>query len=207
MLDPKSILKLALKRGLSVIAVTDHNTIQGGIIAKKIVKDLSIKNLIVIPGVEIKTNFGDLIGLFIENEILTKDFYDAINSIKAQDGLIILPHPFKSHKNAEQLIAAADVVEALNGRTSAFKNDQALHFSKVAHKPVVASSDAHFGFELGHVRMRFYGQFSDLEDLKQLIIKNDRSFIGKEFPPVFVHYFSFGLELLKRTLGANFASS
>ena len=60
-MSPRTICKIASKRGLSAIAVTDHNTIRGSL---EVMHEASaFDNLIVVPGIEIKTNMGDLIGL------------------------------------------------------------------------------------------------------------------------------------------------
>ncbi len=65
-LSPPQIIKIAEKRGLDGIAITDHNTLKGGIETSKINnKD----DFIVIVGSEIKTEYGDVIGLFLNEEI------------------------------------------------------------------------------------------------------------------------------------------
>jgi len=58
LLKPETILKVAKKRGLGGIAVTDHNTIKGGLFTQKINDD---KNFVVIVGSDIKTEYGDII--------------------------------------------------------------------------------------------------------------------------------------------------
>jgi hypothetical protein len=199
-LEPRTIVKIALKQGLSIIAVTDHNTVKGGLIAMK--EALATKNLTVIPGVEVKTNLGDVIGLFVQNEIETRDFHEVVNAIRDQDGLVILPHPFKGHKELENLIGCADAGEALNGRTSKTKNAQALQILRKTCKPIIASSDAHFAFEIGRVRTRFFGDFITFEELKRFITTSDRELLGKESPSM-VHYFSFAAEIAKRVTGVN----
>lgn len=63
--EPEVIVKTAQKRGLSGVAVTDHNTIKGGLKAKK----YETEDLRVIVGSEIETNRGEVIGLFLSEEI------------------------------------------------------------------------------------------------------------------------------------------
>jgi len=59
-IKPADAIRIAKKRGLDGIAVTDHDTIRGGLEALK----LRPEDLDVIVGAEIKTDRGDVIGLF-----------------------------------------------------------------------------------------------------------------------------------------------
>ena len=66
LLSPRKILLLARKKGINVVAITDHNTIKGGLKAKEFEKSIGIK---VIVGAEITTDIGDIIGLYLAEEI------------------------------------------------------------------------------------------------------------------------------------------
>ena len=57
-LRPDVILKLAKKKGLDGIAITDHHEIRGALEVKKLNKD---KDFEVIVGEEISTNYGDVL--------------------------------------------------------------------------------------------------------------------------------------------------
>lgn len=59
LLNPKTVLKIAKKKGLNGIAITDYNTIKGALATQKINDD---ENFTVIVGSEIKTEYGDTIG-------------------------------------------------------------------------------------------------------------------------------------------------
>jgi predicted metal-dependent phosphoesterase TrpH len=52
--------------------------------------------LVVVPGAEYKSENGDIIGIFIEDEIKSKTAFEIIADTKAQGGLVILPHPLKN---------------------------------------------------------------------------------------------------------------
>ena len=199
MLSPRSILKTARKRGLSVIALTDHGTIRG---AREMVEDArSFDGLIAIPGVEVRTNIGDMIGLFIEQKIQAHDCFDVVDQIKKQDGLTVLAHPFRGHCNIpRQLIFDVDLIETLNGRNSKTKNIEAQELASSHDKPALAGSDAHFSFEIGCVRTAFFDEVTTSEDLRRVIIRGERRLVGKQSSR-FVHVFSFGVEVAKRMLG------
>lgn len=145
-LEPEKILKVAKKRGLDGIAITDHNTIKGGLEAKKINED---QNFFVIVGSEISTESGDIIGLFLNEEIKSRNSMEVIKEIKEQGGITVLPHPYKGHKNIEEIAKHVDMIEAYNARTSTELNEKAYNLARRLGKPTLAGSDAHLYREIG----------------------------------------------------------
>ena len=77
-LSPKIIAKLIKRQGLHGYALTDHDTVdnleEAGFYAKK-------SGLIFIPGIERKTDKGDILGLFITENIISYDFEEVISEI------------------------------------------------------------------------------------------------------------------------------
>ena len=119
-LSPKAVLKTAKKQGLDGIAVTDHNSIKGGLEVARLNKD---KNFKVIVGSEIKTNKGEVLGYYLNKDIKSRDFFDVIDSIHRQGGLAVIAHPFASgitrkgfHLNFKEIKKIIDGVEGFNGR-------------------------------------------------------------------------------------------
>lgn len=198
LLEPKTIIKLALKRGLSAIAITDHNTIKGGLVTMS--EASSVKDLTVISGIEVKTDIGDVIGLYVQDEIKARGFHDVVNEIRRQDGLVVLPHPYNGHEEVEELIGYVDLVEAFNGRNSRVKNAKALGLANDLDKPAIACSDAHLSFEIGRVKTKFYLDSGSPEELRKLILNGNREFIGRESSFI-VHGFSFATGIIKRVAG------
>jgi len=68
------LVKFAIRRGLQGVAITDHNTMKGAIKARK-----EIKNFLIIVGSEIRTNKGEIIGLFLEEEVKSRDLIEVID--------------------------------------------------------------------------------------------------------------------------------
>ncbi len=91
---PEKILDIAQKKGLTHIVINDHNTINGGLECKKIEGNYKVK---VIVGSEIKTDIGDVTGIFLKEEIKQGPYLEVIQQIKNQGGLSILNHPFVGH--------------------------------------------------------------------------------------------------------------
>ena len=152
--DPRLVVRTAVKKGLSGIAITDHNHILGAYDAKKHAPE----GFDVIIGEEIKTNQGDVIGLNISERIKPRiDAEEAIDQIREQGGLVLLPHPisvFRRRICRGRILSIAkkvDLVEVVNGRSFPFDNLLSRKLAKDAKKPGVGGSDAHFYFEIGSV--------------------------------------------------------
>jgi len=156
------LLDHAEAEGLGAIAVTDHNVIGGALEAAAKARG---RRLTVIPGEEIKTDGqGEVIGLFLEEEIPRgMSFADTIEAIRAQGGLVYVPHPFdRLHSipdpaTLHRHLAEIDVLEVYNARLL-FENynDEALRFARKYNLTQGAGSDAHVlqGVGTGAVRMR-----------------------------------------------------
>lgn len=146
-MSPENIIKIAKKRKLNGIAITDHNTIKGGLEAKKFNKN---SDFIIITGTEIHTEYGDIIGLFINEEIKKKNFLDVVEEIKSQSGISILAHPYRGFSSPEKIIDKVDFVEGFNARSNNEKNTMAIKLAAEYNKSVTAGSDAHSFFEIGN---------------------------------------------------------
>jgi hypothetical protein len=175
-LSPRSILKVAKRHGLNCIAVTDHNTIKGGIVTQKLNID---KDFLVIVGIEVQTEIGDIIGLNLTEEIKSKNSIDAIEEIRSQGGYVILPHPSRGHKLNEYVITNSDAIEVFNGRSTVNQNNEALDLAKKYNKPFAAGSDAHFASEIGIGRFNINFRYN-----RQGILfpSNEKSILGEHSP-------------------------
>ena len=81
-MEPTTVLKMAKKKGLDGVAVTDHDTIRGGLEALKVNSD---PNFAVIVGSEVETTDKvDIIGLFLTREIQSRETNEVIEEIKAK---------------------------------------------------------------------------------------------------------------------------
>ena len=161
-IDVDELLDHAEAQGLGAIAVTDHNVFGGALEA---VERARSRRVVVIPGEEVKTaDQGEVIGLFLREEIPRgMSFGETIAAIRAQRGLVYLPHPFdRLHAIPEPAtlhrhLAEIDVLEVYNARLlfEAY-NEEALRFARKYNLTPGAGSDAHVlaGVGTGAVRMR-----------------------------------------------------
>jgi predicted metal-dependent phosphoesterase TrpH len=148
-LTPRTILKRAKAAGLSCIAITDHGTIRGGIEVQKSACNYAIE---VIVGTEIRTDYGDIIGFCLENEIQATRWDDVIADIKNQNGIVVLPHPYRDHVAVDQIAQKADFIEIWNARSTQEQNAFAANLAKRFSKPGIFGSDAHVSSEIGSVK-------------------------------------------------------
>jgi len=175
--EPKMIVKVAMKRGLSGVAVTDHNTIRGGLESKKYENDM----IEVIVGSEILTDRGEVIGLFLEEEITSTNFIEVVEEIKSQNGVVVLPHPFDTIRNTAFHPLAEDAkyvdnIEVFNSRCVLQKyNDNAKLYATKHELNIVAGSDAHFENEIGNA-----GVITETEDIRRALLNNDFTVYGKK---------------------------
>jgi predicted metal-dependent phosphoesterase TrpH len=149
----EKIIARCLKVGINCLGVADHNTLAGALKMKEIAPFL------IIPGEEILTLSGEVIGFFLTEEIPGKlSMKDTIDLIKAQNGLICIPHPYdrlrySAFKNQvfADIMPYVDIIEAFNARSlSPGSSSRALELARKYGKPASAGSDAHTLSEIGN---------------------------------------------------------
>ena len=146
------LIQRCLKQNIGCLAVTDHNTIQG---ALKLKEQAPFK---VIVGEEIKTREGDLVGLFLQEEVPPGlSAAETAKLVKEQGGLVSLPHPFDrfrgsaiSEKGIAEVLPMTDVIEAFNARNTLPSADRRAGELAGTHQiALCAVSDAHSLGEIG----------------------------------------------------------
>lgn len=156
--DPIAVLTLAHERGLTHLAITDHDSIDGAVTAR----DRATPGIFVIVGQEIRSTEGDMIGLFLAEPIPSGMSPEETSSaVRRQGGLVGLPHPFDPYRPSigrgavspgqlARLAQLADYVEVHNGRIrEPAANTHAADFARQCGLPGVAVTDAHTERELG----------------------------------------------------------
>ena len=141
----EEILRRAEEEGLDVIAITDHDSVDG---AKKA---LSIPSaVLVIPGIEVSTKQGHLLVLGV-TEIIPSglDVVETMSIARRMGALLILPHPYHVWRHGvarrkKSGMTAVDAVEVFNSRyIVGSANKKAARIAKRLGKPCVGGSDAH----------------------------------------------------------------
>ena len=152
--NPRKVVEAAATRGLTHLAITDHDRIEGALRAR----DAAPAGLTVIVGEEIRTADGDLIALFLEEAVEPhRPARETIEAVRAQGGLVGIPHPFDRFRGSmlndprlEAISHLVDWVEAHNARiVGGSGNERAQQFARDMGLPGIAVSDAHSVLEVG----------------------------------------------------------
>jgi predicted metal-dependent phosphoesterase TrpH len=145
-LTAKEYINLLNKKVLDVVAVTDHNQLRFALELHDQVGDQ------VIPGEEISSSDGHIIGLFLTDLIrpgLTA--VETVKKIKQQGGVVYIPHPFETHRSGislqvlEHISAEVDILEVFNARSLPFQSHLSVlkAFADQHQITPAAGSDAH----------------------------------------------------------------
>ena len=191
-MTPAKIVDISRKKGLDGIAVTDHHTIRGGLESK----DLNRSSLMVIVGSEIKTEWGDVVCLFLEREITSKRFLEVVEQVRKQEGVLVLAHPFWKHTLSEELLNHVDLIEVFNSRISPSRNRKGERLAQKRGLPQVAGSDAHLPWEIGR-GVTCFDHSTPPADLKQMILKEKGSLLKVQSYPFDV-MISQGVKILRK---------
>jgi len=149
LITPKELVFYSKKCGLDGVAITDHDTIEGVL---KIAKETDIA---IIPGIEVSSSEGHILGLNVQEQIPKKLSSDeTVDKIHAAGGIAVACHPtaFLKISLGKYTNSKFDAVEVIN--SSAFPFDYSVkHSRRIASRlgtVQVAGSDAHYGPEIGY---------------------------------------------------------
>lgn len=169
-------MRAAASRGLTHLAITDHDRIDGALAAAAYAT-AEAPSLSVLVGQEIRTTAGDLIGVFLHEAIPPGlPVLEAVAAVRSQGGLVGMAHPFDRFRGSvgrgevdatEELAAAVDWIEAWNARLIfGDGNARAAALAASAGKPGVAVSDSHTTLELGVAASILHGDLSTADGLR-----------------------------------------
>lgn len=145
-----TLINFAKKNHLDFIILTDHDTIQGSKILERKISELGL-NIEVPIAAEYKTTKGDIIAAYINTEIKNLEFELFLDEVKAQGGIIILPHPYDGHIDILDIASRVDAIEVFNGRSSILNNFKSFLLAKKLKKPMLWASDSHIPSTLQNV--------------------------------------------------------
>lgn len=142
----------------------------------------------IIPGEEITTDQGDLIGLFLQEEVRPGPLEQVLDALRAQDAVVYVPHPFDAMRRKEcvRSIAIKDVADAIEGFNARCVlpryNRRAMDYARRHGLPIGAGSDAHSSWEVGHG----YTVMEDFHDSKSFLdaLRTGR-IVGRPSIPLF----------------------
>ncbi len=177
------IAAAGLRCGIDGVIVCDHDIPYDG--AQK------IDGIYFLPGIEISTEFGHLLGICIEKPVApTRNFAEAVKRIKDANGLAVLAHPYENHRykktdidgRLRKIASDLDGIEVFNSRAAQFVKDANAFAASAAaayDKPTFAGSDAHIPCEIG-------GSFVEIE-VTAPTCENIRNALGKKGNSLFTY--------------------
>ena len=196
----REALEGAVRAGLDVIAITDHDEVRGSLEARAISNEYGIQ---IIPGSEVSTREGHLVVLFIERNIPSgMSLIDTLICVREMGGMAIAAHPdhpIPSSISLKDMLAALKHPQAreglygievynMNPTHSPFnqRSQKAAATLPLAH---IASSDAHIASMIGAGITHFEG--STVRDLRHGIQRRTTQpeQVNHESPPrIFVRW-------------------
>jgi len=167
---PRDLIKIAKKKKLTGIAITDHNT-------TKFHKIEQIKSdVLIVPGVEVSTNKGHVIGLGIVEEIPKKmTVEETIERINELGGLPVISHPFDFTRKGigKEVYKLREVAIETQNASCPFQrfNEKAKQWALKNKLPETGGSDAHRVKDVGMAYTIVENPIESIEELLENIRK------------------------------------
>jgi predicted metal-dependent phosphoesterase TrpH len=185
----EALLQQMERRRLDKVAITDHNTIAGALIFQAQAPARFV------VGEEIKTSHGEVLALFLQEEVPPGMSLGAtIEAVHRQGGLVGASHPLDRLRSEamglealEAIYTQLDFIEVFNARTTfAADNRRAREMAVHWGLPGSAGSDAHTPLEVGRafVEMPSFQAGADFLDCLTL------GQIGGRLSSPLIHFFS-----------------
>lgn len=187
--SPQDVVRIAKQRGLNGVAITDHNNIDGALRMKA---KFTSEDFVVIVGEEIRTREGEIVGLFLGEEIPPGlPVEESVRQIQSQEGMVCVGHPFCRFRRSRlelgalmEIIEKVDAVEVYNSRTIFnADNRKAWRFAKTHGKLMIVGSDGHTPLEYGRSHTRML-PFNNVEECKRNLLSAE---FVTEKSPLWVH--------------------
>jgi predicted metal-dependent phosphoesterase TrpH len=183
---PADVIKAAKRQGLDRICITDHNRIDGALVAKEIDPEF------VIVGEEILTTHGELLAFFVSEWVPPFLAHpETLDGLEVQGAVVSVSHPFDRHRHPwtketlEAILPRLDAVEGFNARSLHAQDNQRSQVFAARHNlPMTAGSDAHTTMEIGAAYLEI-PSFTSAEEFRAGLAE---STIHGRLSPVWVHF-------------------
>jgi predicted metal-dependent phosphoesterase TrpH len=194
------LISACQRKGINCIAVADHGTTKAARVLSKIAP------FKIIISEEVRTPYGEIMGMFLQEDIPDKiSVEQTIRAIRQQGGLICIPHPydrvrpsaFRNIKMLESVADSADIIEVFNSRSlypgiARKARDLALRHNKI----MSVGSDAHSPPEVGYA----YVEMEDFTTKEEFLTSLSKAKLYGRKSSVFIHIVSSAARLSKKHL-------
>jgi predicted metal-dependent phosphoesterase TrpH len=195
--------------GLDALAVTDHDEIDASLRAADLAQEY---DLVGIPGMEITSEAGHVLGLGVEEAVPPGLSYDeTLDRIHDQGGIAVVPHPFQKSRHGVAAhitrgqLASADAIEVYNSRLlTGRSNRRAERFAREHGLPMTAGSDAHISEMVGQAVTEVDTTHEDVTSILDAVREGRTTVVGRR-TPWRVSFRQFGGGILRRARQAMLA--
>jgi predicted metal-dependent phosphoesterase TrpH len=184
-IPPKTLVDQLLAHPfIKAVAITDHNTVRGYFKVRALAS--AYPDILIIPGVEVSTIYGDIILLgVVEVPQQPWTVENIIDFARSRGGVVVAAHPYRAFGLGDSAINySIDAVEVLNGGCSRRLNMLAEELAKTMNLPGVAGSDAHRVDELWTV----YTEIQASADLDEVLKAIKRGFVRVSCTGKSIHF-------------------
>src|SRR5256712_9431515 len=128
---PREMIEAAIRNGLQGMIITDHDSVAGGLVGRKLAR--GYKDFKVIPGAEVTSRSGHILAIGIENNVprsLTVE--ETVERIHDLGGIAVASHPFSSRVRPSlgEECLKTDGVEVFNATNRGDSNSRALFLAQ-----------------------------------------------------------------------------
>ncbi len=178
---PRDLFKLMKKKNLRGLAPTEH-------VRPSTLKVIHRNNRFIIPACEFKcTDYGEVIGLFLNDYIENRTFEEIAEDIHSQGAIVVLPHPCDPLRKQTAIRKGlpmpliekhVDLIEGINSRCIInLFNKRAQRLASNLGKAMTAGSDGHSFLEVGHART-WLQDIDTAEDIYQALKRGHTQITG-----------------------------
>ncbi|WFO76259.1 PHP domain-containing protein [Desulfurococcaceae archaeon MEX13E-LK6-19] len=153
--SPYEVVLTAIEKELGIIAITDHNSFRGGILAQEYAKKYQ-HEIIVIIGNEVRTVHGDVLVYCSSPKNIPNipsSLQELIDKAHENNCLVVPAHPFDSLRlgigDLVYELKGWDAIEVFNASANRGANKKAEEAARILGLPGLASSDAHIPEYIG----------------------------------------------------------
>lgn len=195
------ILKVANSRNIDIIAISDHNTVDG---TSEVLRKTRNTDILAIPSIEISSTQGHILGFGCEQTIpkgLTPA--DTIDRIHDLGGIAIIPHPYCFYRHgllceSENEKLKIDAIETKNARfIVGYCNSKAKKLSQNKKIPSLGASDSHYWKFVGDCYSLIDCE-KDIDSVLKAIVKGKTQAHGKGTSNILLSKYLFEKNLLKK---------
>ncbi len=182
LMNPAAVVRVARRVGLDAVAITDHDSIEGAQELERLVARERIPLRVIVGEERTLADGSHLIGLFLKEPIQAVELEAAIDEIRQQNGLCLIPHPFRRKDG----LLREDVgrLKCFEGRPAAFELFSAKSSAEdnrkargllATHLAPFGGSDAHYDSDLGE-SMNVITWTGDLRDSIEKMFRRETPF-------------------------------